>query len=384
LKANSVAANPSRPGGAILEDEAGGLLTIDLGALVANWKTLRGLSGGAECAAVVKADAYGIGIEPAVAALARAGCRTYFVAHLSEGIRVRAVDTSAAVYVLNGLLPGTAPTYAAHGLRPVLGARAEIAEWASFCHLANRAFEAALHVDTGMNRLGLRSEQAAALTDDELAPFTIALLMTHLVSAEEPDSPLNARQIAAFAAARQRFPHIPASLCNSSGIFLAAKPHFDLVRPGYALYGGNPLPGRDNPMQPVVRLEGRIVQVRAVMDGETVGYNAQWTARGERRIATISVGYADGYPRNGGATDAKPGGAAIVAGIRCPFAGRVSMDLITIDVTAVPASALQRGRLVTLIGDGITLDAAGETSGTTGYEMLTNLGRRYARGYIGV
>jgi alanine racemase len=369
------------------EAEAGGVLTIDLGALAANWGLLRDRAGRAECAAVVKADAYGVGIAPAVRALARAGCRTFFVAQISEGLAARAADPAATIYVLNGLLPGTGPAYLAAGLRPILGSRDELAEWADFCRGAGRRLPAAIHFDTGMNRLGLRAEEAREIANGAaLAEFEAALVMSHFVSSEEPENPVNARQVEVFARVRSAFPDMPASLCNSSGIFLPERPHLDLVRPGYALYGGNPTPGRANPMRPVMRLEGRVIQLRVVEAGETVGYNAQWTAGGRRRLATISVGYADGYPRAGSATDAKHGagleaGEAIVAGRRCPFAGRVSMDLIAIDVTEVPEGAVRRGDLVTLIGNDLTIDEVARRAGTIGYEILTSFGRRYARRY---
>jgi alanine racemase len=291
--------------------------------------------------------------------------------------------------VLNGLLPGTAATYATLALRPVLGERAEIEEWAAFCRTAGLRLSAALHVDTGMNRLGLRAEDALALKNDALlAAFAPALLMSHFASSEAPDDPINARQIGAFRAVRAAFPDLPASLCNSSGIFLPEQPFFDLVRPGYALYGGNPTPTGSNPMRAVVRLEARVIQVRDVRNGESVGYNGQWTAQGLRRLATLSLGYADGYPRATSATDAKaqagqPFGEAIVAGQRCPFAGRVSMDLLSIDVTDVPKGAVARGDLVTLIGEDLTLDEVGARAGTIGYEVLTSLGQRYARTYVG-
>jgi alanine racemase len=371
------------------EAEAGGVLTVDLGALAANWRSLRDRAAPAECAAVVKADGYGLGLSPVVRALTQAGCRTFFVADLSEAVAAREACGDARVYVLNGLLPGSAATYVGFALRPILGSPDEIAEWAAFCRDAGTRLPAAIHVDTGMNRLGLTPAEAAeAARSPLLADFEPALVMSHFVSAEEPENPFNARQIARFAAVRQAFLGVPASLCNSSGVFLPGKPHLDLVRPGYALYGGNPTPGRSNPMQGVVRLEGRIVQVRAAEDGETVGYNAQWTARGRRRLAVVSVGYADGYPRAASATDVKrdmqaPAGGAIVAGLRCPFAGRVSMDQIVIDVTDAPEGAVKRGGLVTLVGHDLTVDEVGRRAGTIGYEILTGLGRRYARRYVG-
>ena len=371
------------------QGQAGGLLTINLDALAANWRTLRDRAQSAECAAVVKADGYGIGLEPAMRALGRAGCKTFFVAHLSEAARARAVSAGATIYVLNGLLPGTADAFAEQALRPVLGSRDEIGEWAAFCRGGGGRLPAAIHVDTGMNRLGLPTEEALALAGDPLlSAFEPALLMSHLVSAEAPEDPVNARQIAAFARVREAFGRIPASLANSSGIFLPQRPHYDLVRPGYALYGGNPTPGSPNPMRPVVRLEARILQFRTVEAGETAGYNGTWTAPSRRRLATLSAGYADGFLRAGSATDVKacagtPTGEAIVASRRCPLAGRISMDLISVDVTGLPDGAVRRGDLVTLIGDDLTIDEVGERAGTIGYEILTSLGRRYARTYSG-
>ncbi|MXQ11032.1 alanine racemase [Microvirga makkahensis] len=367
---------------------AGGLLHIDLSALASNWRTLRDAAGGAQAAAVVKADAYGTGIEQAVPALAQAGCHTFFVAHLSEAIRVRVVAPGATIYVLNGLFPGTPPAYLEHGLRPVLGSFEEIEEWAAFCRAQGQKHAAAIHVDTGMNRLGLTVPQGLTLKDrTELNDFETALLMSHFVSAEESGNPINLRQIEAFKAVRETLPGISASLANSSGIFLKEKPHFDLVRPGYALYGGNPLPDQDNPMRPVVGLEARIVQLRWVEEDDTVGYNARWLALGRRRIATLSIGYADGYPRSASARGRSGeellAGQVLIAGRPCPFAGNVSMDLITVDVTEIPERNVKRGDTATVIGGALTVDEVGRRAGTIGYEILTSLGRRYARTYRG-
>jgi alanine racemase len=384
---NDLSLEPGPGRGAIAPAEAGGRLTIDLDALAANWRRLRDRAAPAECGAVVKADAYGIGIGAAVPALARAGCRTFFVAHLAEAIRVREVAERVEIYVLNGLLPGTGPAYAGFRLRPVLGSWPELDEWAGFCRAEGVRFPTALHVDTGMQRLGLPVAEALALRGDpRLGDLVPALLMSHFTSAEVPEDPANARQIAAFEAVRAALPGMPASLANSSGLFLPGLRPYDLARPGYALYGGNPTPGRPNPMRPVVRLEAPVVQVRTVEDGEPVGYNGGWTARGRRRLATVSVGYADGYPRAAGSTDAKrdggiPAGEAVVAGRRCPFAGRVSMDLIIIDVTDIPG--VERGTPVTLIGDDLSVDEVSRRAGTIGYEVLTGLGPRYARSYLG-
>lgn len=317
---------------------AGAILTVDLGALVANWRAL-GARAGTEAGAVVKANAYGIGIEPAVTALARAGCRSFFVAHLSEGIRARSVAPDAAVYILNGLLPDTSGVYAEHGLSPVLGSHEELLEWASFRQTGAQVRPAALHVDTAMNRLGLWPGEGLNLARERsgvIAAAGIGLVMSHFASSEDEADPANARQIAAFAEIAAAFPGTPASLKNSSGHFLKDCPSYQLTRPGYALYGGNPTPGQANPMQPVIGLEARIIQLREVEAGTQAGYNGRWTAKSRRKLATICLGYADGYPRNASWTDTVTGGSALVGGVICPFVGSVSMDLIIVDVTEAP------------------------------------------------
>jgi alanine racemase len=365
-------------------DEAGGILTVDLGALEANWRALLRRATPAECAAVIKADGYGCGIAQVAARLTRAGCKTFFVADLSEAKRAREVAAEAAIYVLSGVMPGTAAAFAAIRARPVIGSLVELAEWDAFCSANQWQGGAALHVDTGMNRLGISVNEAAALAPRIRAEnHGITLLMSHLACSELPSHPLNERQIATFREVRMLYRGITASLANSSGIFLGSTAHCDMVRPGVALYGVNPTPGRTNPMRSVVELQARIVQVRHVPRGETVGYDAQWTAKRETRLAVVAVGYADGYLRAASASDDTPGGDAIVAGKRCPFAGRVSMDLIEIDITDLPDNAARRGDLVTLIGDEIAVDDVAAMAGTIGYEVLTSLGRRYHRVYRG-
>ncbi|MEN3212060.1 alanine racemase [Methylorubrum populi] len=351
----------------------GARLTVDLAAIAANWRALAACAPQAECGAVVKADAYGCGLAAVAPALWRAGCRTFFVAHLSEGIAARKILPEAAIYVLNGLPPGHAEVFRAYGLRPVLGDRGELLEWAA---ATDGAAPAALHVDTGMNRLGLRVEEALALAGDPLiARAGIDLVMSHLVSAELPDDPLNAGQAEAFARVRDAFPPLRASLANSSGTCLAARARHDLLRPGYALFGGNPEPGQPNPMRPVVRLEATILQLRAVEAGESCGYNGRWQAPAPRRLATLSLGYADGYPRS-----ASNSGHALVGGVPCPIVGLISMDLIILDVT--DASEARRGATATLIGDSLDIDTVGQAAGTIGYEILTGLGSRYVRSYV--
>ena len=362
--------------------EAGGLLTIDLAAIAANWQMLMRRATPAEAAAVVKADAYGCGLEPVAAHLSRAGCKTFFVADLAEARRLRAVASDAAIYVLNGLLPGTAASFADIRARPVIGSLVELAEWDAFCSTQQWRGGAALHVDTGMNRLGISPNEAAALAPRIRAEnHGITLVMTHLACADTPAHPLNEKQIKLFREVRLLYRGIPSSLANSSGIFLGNAAHCDLVRPGGALYGSNPTPAHDNPMRPVVQLDARVLHVRSVPKGEAIGYGALWTARHASRIAVCAVGYADGYLRAASATDESPGADAMVAGKRCPIAGRISMDLLAVDVSALPENAVRRGDVATLIGGGISVDELADRAGTIGYEVLTSLGRRYHRVY---
>jgi alanine racemase len=364
------------------ESEVGGVLTLDLGAIRSNYRALGARCAPAECAAVVKADAYGCGIDPVVPVLHEAGCRTYFVAHLAEARKVRAIAPEAIVYVLNGLPPGGAAAFADAHVRPVLGSLHEVAEWDVFCIANEWRGGAALHFDTGMNRLGIAVEEAAALAHRIKMPdHGITLVMSHFVCAETPADALNNRQVQLFREIRSLFRGIPASLANSSGIFLGPSAHCDLVRPGYALYGGNPTPGAANPMTPVIGLRARIVQVRTVPRGETVGYGATWRAHRPSRIAIVSVGYGDGYLRAASGPDAKAGAEMIIGGERCRIVGRISMDLLAVDVTTLPDNAARRGEWATLIGADLDVDALAAQCRTIGYELMCNLSRRYARVY---
>jgi alanine racemase len=364
--------------------EAGGVLTIDLAAVESNWKRLAGLTVPVECAAVVKADGYGCGLEPVTRTLHRAGCRTFFVADVAEGRRARTVAPDATIYVLNGVMPGSAQAFAADHLRPVINSTTELAEWDAFVATKNWRGGAALHVDTGMNRLGITVEEAAAIAprlQSENHGFT--LVMSHLACAESPDHPMNARQLRLFRDIRMVYRGVASSLANSSGIFLGERAYCDLVRPGVALYGVNPTPGKANPMRRVVEVKGRIIQVRTIDKGETVGYGAAFTAGRTSRIAIIAVGYADGFLRSAGTARGKPAAEVIVAGKRCPLAGRVSMDVLAVDVTDVAEGAVRRGDFATLIGDRVSVDDLAAGMGTIGYEVLTDLGRRYHRLYKG-
>ncbi|HST75557.1 MAG TPA: alanine racemase [Acetobacteraceae bacterium] len=353
-------------------------LEIDLDAIAANWRFLRDRHPSGAVAGVVKADGYGLGARQVAARLYREGCRHFFVAHFAEARAIRDLLPDAMLAVLNGLIPGTEAEYTATGILPVLGSLAEVGAWSAAARRLGRKLPGLLHVDTGMSRLGLDPRELAILQADHarLDGIDLQYVMTHLVSSEIPDDPINQRQRRRFADARAGLPPVPSSLANSSGIFLGEDFASDLARPGAALYGINPTPGRPNPMRPVVRLLARVLQVRDVAMGETVGYNATWRVPGPSRIATVGVGYADGWHRSHSGR-----GAAFFDGRPVPLVGRVSMDLTTYDVTARPEIGV--GTPLELIGPSVPPDQVAEAAGTNGYEVLTSLGRRFARAYRG-
>jgi alanine racemase len=375
---------PADADAAIATAAAIGTLTVDLDAIVANWRKLEKTAIPAECAGVVKADAYGCGAQPVVRALSAAGCKTFFVATLDEARVVRAAAAEADIYVLDGFFQNCGDAFATINCRPVIGDLNELAEWDVFCRRTGWAGGAAIHIDTGMNRLGLTIDEAQGLLPRiDAGDHGITLVMSHLACAESLNHPLNASQVAAFRETARLFSGVPASLANSSGIFLGPQYQFNLVRPGAALYGVNPTPEATNPMQPVVELKARILQTRSIDKGESVGYGATWIARRPTRLAVVSAGYADGYFRAGGSNDGTRGADVVVAGTRCPVAGRISMDLLAVDITDLPNNAVRRGHLATLIGEGITVDELAHHFGTIGYEVLTSLGGRYNRVYKG-
>lgn len=352
------------------------ILEIDLGAIVANWRTLCGRHPSGPVAGVVKADAYGLGAEHVAPALQSAGCRHFFVALLDEALAIRARVPGAMLAVLGGPLPGSEADYVARDIIPVLNTLAELDAWAATARRAGRRLPALLHIDTGMSRLGLSPPELAVLHDDptRLDGIDLRYVLTHLVASEEPDNPLNQRQCERFAAACAGLPPAPTSFANSSGIFLGGAWESDLARPGAALYGINPTPGRPNPMRLPVRLTARVLSVRTLQAGDSVGYNATWHASRPSRIATVGVGYADGWHR---ALSGR--GKAFFDGTPVPLVGRVSMDLTTFDVTDVPA--VQPGSSLELIGAAQTPDDVATLAGTNGYEVLTSLGRRFHRIY---
>jgi alanine racemase len=366
---------------------AGGVLTIDLGAVAANYRLLRDRVGPRTiCGAAVKADAYGLGAARIVPVLSDAGCRTFFVAHLAEGAAIRPLlGPDSTIFVLNGAMPGTEAELHRTGLVPVLNSLEQIARWRDLARQAGTALPAALQVDSGMSRFGLSDEDVDALATQEdsragpLAGITPLLVMSHLACADEPAHPANHAQRAAFLRLRARLPAVPGSLAASSGLFMGSDWHFDMVRPGAALYGINPTPGRPNPMRPVVRLQARIIQTRWIGPGTAVGYGAAFIADRPSRIATLGVGYGDGFPRAAGGH-----GHAILPErpeVRLPVIGRISMDCLAIDVTDVGDAPLAAGTALDLIGPHHSIESAAEAAGTIAYELLTGLGARYHRLY---
>lgn len=365
---------------AMQTEAACSILTIDLTAVTDNWRLLRDRAAPAACAAVVKADAYGLGIDPVAPALADAGCTLFFVATLDEGLRLRGLLPQVEVAVLGGLLPGSAPIFLRDRLIPVLNDLGQVERWRAEAAKAGQTAPAILHVDTGMNRLGLDPQETGKLAADPalLDGIALSFVMTHMACADDPAHPLNAMQLARFRTALAAVPGAKGSLAASSAIFLGSDYYFDLVRPGAALYGVNPTPGAPNPMRQAVRLEGRVLQVRHVDSGEGVGYGATRRCDRPSKIATVATGYADGYLRA-----LSNRGVARIAGHKVPMIGRVSMDLLTFDITDLPEGLVYPGGLVELLGEGYTPDDAARDAGTIGYEILTSLGSRYARRYVG-
>ena len=373
-------------------EDHGLFLAVDLAALARNYRRLCTQFTGREVAAVVKADAYGTGLETVLPVLAATGCRTYFVALPAEGVKARQAlraagfrDDEAQIHVLDGFFAGASELYRSFALRPVLGDCDEIARWIAW----RKHEKATLHIDTGMNRLGIRWDRiGGVIAASTIKDAGIDLVMSHFACADTPDHPLNDTQINRFAAVRAAFPGTAGSLCNSAGIFLGHEAHHDLARPGIALYGGASHP--DAEVEPVVTAQARILAVRQVKAGETIGYGGAWTARRETILAILAAGYADGYLRAAGSADGQNGGKTDakvwIAGHGAAIVGRVSMDLIAADITDIPAAALAaegKNLRAELFGPNIDIDQVAKAAGTIAYELLTNLSRRAARRIIG-
>jgi len=354
-------------------------LTVRLGALAGNYRHFRELCAPAAVAAAVKADAYGLGLAAVSKALAEAGCDSFFVARLEEGIAMRSLQPQARIFLLDGARAETAPALVAHKLTPVLNSLAEIEAWDAAAEAHGTRLECAVHLDTGMNRLGLPDYERVTLSAEagtRLRHLDVVLWMSHLACGDECRSPMNAEQCSRFRAALASLPPAPASLSASAGALLGKDYRFDLVRPGIGLYGGNPCSEMPNPLAVVAVLTGRILQLRRVDTGESVGYGATFRAGRPTHLATIGLGYADGLMRAIGNK-----GSGAIGGARAPVVGRVSMDLVTLDVTGVPPDAVKLGADVEFLGDTISLDEFAALAGTASYEVLTSLGHRMPRYY---
>lgn len=369
----------------ISPDRAGAVLTIDLAALVENWRILtRKLQTPCDCGAVVKADAYGLGADNVATALAGAGCKTFYVAHVEEGLSLRkTLGQGPRIIVMHGPTPGSEGDIARNGLIPVLSTPDQILRWRTFAAQADVLQETIIQIDTGMNRLGLSADEFTQHLNspDGFQSLTPLALMSHLACAGTPDHPMNREQHERFASSlsafRTKFPDSKGTLSNSSGIFLGSPWHYDLARPGAALYGLNPQPGGLNPMLPVVRLQAKILQVRRVDSTDTVGYGATFRAADGSKLATVSIGYADGFLRS-----LSNKGRAVLDGIPVPVAGTVSMDLLTFDISNVPDSSALPGTMIDVLFTDHTADDLAAEGDTIGYEVLTSLGQRYARRYL--
>lgn len=359
-------------------DWSGAQLTIDLNAIAENYNLLRARASEA-CGAVVKADGYGLGARVVARRLAKEGCRDFFVAHLAEGAALKpALPADARIYVMHGAMPGAEADLAALDLIPALNSPEQLEAWSMLARRDGIERPAVLQFDTGMSRMGLSPDEALRIASDpeSLSGVRLTYVMSHLACADDRGDPTNANQRDVFERLRAAFPGVPATLANSSGIFLGPEFHFDLARPGAALYGVAPIPGAPNPMRAVARLSAKIVNIRTIPAGAGVGYGMTFRATSGTRIATIAIGYADGFLRS-----LSNSGAAFADGVRLPIVGRVSMDSVGVDISSLPPDRLAVGDQVDLLGPGQGVDDLARAAGTIGYEILTSLGRRFHRVY---
>jgi len=362
-------------------DQAPAHLTVRLGALVANYREAARRAAPAMVAPVVKADAYRVGMVPVAQALASDGADTFFVARLEEGIALRVLAPRARIFVFDGVASGTAPALIAHRLTPVLNSLDEIAEWSHAAVARKASLDAGLHIDTGMNRSGLSHDELSRLASrasEALSGINLALVMSHLACADDLSHAKNSLQLERFRSALAQLPPAPASLAASAGIELGRDYLFDMVRLGMGLYGGNPVPARANPYRTVAVLTSRVLQIRKLGAGETVGYGATFTAPQPVTLAIVALGYADGMLRSGSGK-----GSAAVGGVRVPIVGRISMDLLALDVSALGEQAIRRGTEVEFFGDSITLEEVATAAGTINHEVLTAISSRVRRIYVG-
>lgn len=362
----------------------GGGITVDLGAIVRNWKALDTVAANALTGAVLKADAYGTGAEAVGRALYHAGAKFFFVATPDEGVALRKAVPKSLIFVLDGLVPRTAKDYAVHGLMPVLASMSQLTEWLDFCLSQNKAIPAALHFDTGFNRVGFRQKEAELVKRElDQSGFEPQMIMSHFACADQPSHEMTRKQNGLFQGILAHFPNIPASLANSAGLMASKDYHYQMVRPGISMYGGRAINGRPNPMAPVISMHVPILQIKDARIGETVGYGAAYRLRRDTRLAIMALGYADGFFRSLSGIGGQVGGKVAINGTFAPVLGRVSMDMTAIDITDVEG-LVQPGDVVEVLGPNLGIDDVADAARTIGYEILTTLNGRFPRSYVNV
>lgn len=363
------------------------VLQVDLSAYAHNYRYLCQAAPDALCAAVLKADAYGVGAEEIATHLYQQGCRHFFVAYVDEGVRLRQCFTQGAVaalgvhiYVLNGLLPGLEEAFLEFNLIPVLTDLDQVSRWSRYCQQQNRPLPAALHIDTGMVRTGLTAQDVDILSENPAlhTGYDLHLILSQMVYSHHENPTYNRQQRARFDDARSRLPAAPASLAKSGPVFLGKEYHYQMIRPGIALHGIHPIPSQDpTVLRPGLTLWSRVYQVQDVPAGQSIGYNQTYTTHTTAKVATLTMGYADGYPWS-----LANKGYVLFGGYTAPILGRVSMDLITVDVTDIPGHLVHPGAWAQLLGGALTVEKLAQDAGTVPYEFLLGLGKRFHRFYV--
>ena len=361
-------------------------LRVDLGALRENYRALAARGSAAECAGVVKADAYGLGLEPVARSLARAGTRTFFTAFTGEGVRLRSLFPEAAIYVLSPYLESDAAALLRENLVPCLYDREAVGAWSALGAARGAPVPAAIHLETGINRLGMCESEARAVSR-EWKPggwLDLRLVMSHLASGDDPRAAMNRIQLERFRALRSLFPEVPASLANSAAIMLGPEYHFELLRPGISLFGHDPHYRVSAPrVRPVVTFEARLAQVKVLHAGETVGYGETFTCPRDMRVGVLLAGYADGLPRHLSSEEGEAPLCLALGRHRVPLLGRVSMDMTVVDLSAVPEAEAPPGAMVEVFGSRVSIESVAERAGTIPNEILTGIGARVPREYVG-
>jgi alanine racemase len=366
-------------------DKHGGILSINLKNLHKNYKIISSFASRSITSATVKSNGYGLGLDKVAKTLYSAGCRVFFVSHLSEAIILNDVIESKniIIYVLNGLPKNSIDEYVKGGFRPVIGSLDELHDWANYSG-KKKLPPIALNIETGFTRLGLYPNDLIKVASviKGKKNINISLIMSHLACAEDKNSNMNAEQLNLFKKAAEVFPNIPRSICNSAGLFCGENYHLELVRPGISLYGGYEGMLKCVKLHPVVSLHAPIIQIKEVSRGVRIGYGATYKFNKKTLVGLVSIGYADGLIRSLSTNDGNKYGADLfINGIKTPIVGRISMDITAIDLTNVPIENCKRGELVEIIGQNQNIDQLSKNAGTISYELLSRLGFRFKRVY---